>query len=102
MTAIDEYIRAPVIDFMYHMERRLRMNEDKTSWAQDDPRDLFMKSLSNMGQLGHLLSYQWPTNPDEIAIRCANAANYLMMIHDRAKTQYAAQRGTTTNGTAKQ
>lgn len=92
MTAIDEYIRPAAIDFLYHMERQLRMNEERGGWAHDDPRDLMMKSLKQLGRLGMLLSYEWSSNPDEIAVCCANAANYLMMIHDKAKDQYNASR----------
>jgi hypothetical protein len=92
MTAVDEYIRPALSDFMYHMERELRMNEDRGGWKQDDPRDLYMKAMKHIGRLGPLLSYQWTSNPDEIAKAAASAANFLMMIHDKAKDQYDASR----------
>jgi hypothetical protein len=92
MTSLDGYCRPAVMEFMYHMERRLRANEIQDTWGGDYPHDLFVKAIGQMGRLGLSMTYEWTTRPDEIAVRCADAANFLMMIHDLAKREYETRR----------
>lgn len=73
--------RNEVFDFARDMETQLKANEHKSGWAKESDKFLFNMMDRNLAALQRELSKE-DINKYEITIRCANIANFAMMIAD--------------------
>lgn len=75
--------RSEVMKFAFEMEKQLSANEHKGGWKRDNHQDLTGFLLLNLEKLRHEL-IKIPPNRDkqEITKRCANIANFAMMVTD--------------------
>ena len=71
-------LRPEVQKFAEEMERQLRANEHKGGWGHCRASYLKDKLNKNLGRL----CVTHPNNREEISRRCANIANFAMMIAD--------------------
>jgi hypothetical protein len=73
--------RLPVMQFAYEMESQLKVNDHKKGWGSEHYEFLNRELSKNFNKL-----YRELTAADkdkyEITIRCANIANFAMMIAD--------------------
>lgn len=72
-------VRPVVAWFAKHMERKLRANEHKGGWLEDDHWDLFKAASDELSELNEAMS-----RPDDEKIieEAADVANMVMMVAD--------------------
>lgn len=70
-------LRPEVAAFAALMEQRLRENDHKPGWKEDDPRELYERLDEEAGELDYALAIR-----DGIAKEAADVANFAMMIAD--------------------
>lgn len=75
--------RESVIKFSHDMEKQMEVNDHKGCWGKEHHQDLSSLLGNNLEKLRKEL-FKTPHARDnhEITIRCANIANYAMMIAD--------------------
>jgi hypothetical protein len=73
--------RKEVILFSHDMEAQLKVNEHKGGWSNSSDSFLYRQLERNLAVLDHELAKD-DRDKHEITIRCANIANYAMMIAD--------------------
>ena len=76
--------RRVISEFAYDMEKQLQVNDHKGGWKREHWCDLATDIEINIEKLRKELMKKGRANFDlhEITIRCANIANYAMMIAD--------------------
>jgi hypothetical protein len=73
--------RRSVMEFAHDMEKQLKVNDHKGGWQKELTINLRKSLIQNFEQLQAELKKPTRDKP-EITIRCANIANYAMMISD--------------------
>ncbi|TPE67999.1 hypothetical protein [Halalkalibacterium halodurans] len=77
------HVRAAVRRFSIEMERQLKVNDHKGGWKNEHHEFLFKEMARNINHLADALKGKSCVKDRyEITIRCANIANYAMMIVD--------------------
>lgn len=73
--------RKPVMEFAYDMEKQLKVNDFKGGWSNENHDYLRNQIGKNYAKLVEELCKE-DKDKYEITIRCANIANFAMMIAD--------------------
>jgi hypothetical protein len=73
--------RLPVMQFAYEMETQLKINDHKNGWGSEHYEYLNRQLTKNFLKLCRLLE-STDRDKEEITRRCANMANFAMMIAD--------------------
>lgn len=73
--------RKAVQEFAHDMEKQLKVNDHKGGWQREHYQFLDKQMIKNFMALGKELSKD-DKDKHEITIRCANIANFAMMIAD--------------------
>jgi hypothetical protein len=73
--------RRPVREFSYDMEKQLEANDHKGGWNDEDHHFLTAQLAKNLFDLNYELK-KVDRDKHKITIRCANIANFAMMIAD--------------------
>lgn len=73
--------RLPVMQFAYEMETQLKVNDHKKGWGSEHHEFLGRQLSKNFNKLYRALS-SLDKDKEEITKRCANIANFAMMIAD--------------------
>jgi hypothetical protein len=73
--------RKSVMEFAHDMEKQLKVNDHKGSWNREHHEFLLNEIYKNLSKLQVALSKE-DKSKDVITIRCANIANFAMMVAD--------------------
>ncbi|MEK4149042.1 hypothetical protein NST02_18425 [Robertmurraya sp. FSL W8-0741] len=73
--------RKVVSEFAHDMDKQLKVNDHKGGWNDEEHHFLSAQLAKNMFALNHELK-KLNKDKHEITIRCANIANFAMMIAD--------------------
>lgn len=76
--------RKAVRNFAYDMEQQLLMNDHKPGWKDEHVEFLYKQMILNTAKLVKAIGAE--SDKDEITRRCANIANFAMMIADNYGT----------------
>lgn len=74
--------RKPVMEFAHDMEKQLKANDHKGGWMQEHWCDLVTGLEISLEKLKKELMKMPKHNEYEVTTRCANIANFAMMIAD--------------------
>ena len=76
----EDYLRPEVQKFAEEMEKQLRANEHKGGWKDCDKDFLYSELMKNITTL--VVALMFNNQEEHITRRCANIANFAMMIAD--------------------
>lgn len=79
----DRYWRPAVEVFANNMERKLREHDDRPGWEGEPTDYLWSRLLEELFELRQAVESR---NTEAIIDECADAANFLMMLADRAQS----------------
>ena len=81
---LKQYLRPEVQSFAVHMENRLRKNDHKGGWKDEDPRWLVTRCFEEWQELRNELALTAAYKPSKVVDEAADVANFAMMISDVA------------------
>ena len=86
-------VRRCVLRFAVEMERKLRANDHKGGWDDDEVEDLLARIPEETAELERALERYYSVHtqgPDEVVGEAADVANFAMMVADRIGPSHAS------------